>query len=100
VAEIFEKVGLIEFAIARVRMMGIPMDRYGGSVAAFDFNYLPRLHREGYVAPAVGDNAAPLPSPGGYILDSDPGLYENVLVLDFKSLYPSIMLTFHVDPLG
>ena len=29
-----------------------------------------------------------------------PGLYENVLVLDFKSLYPSIIRTFFIDPLG
>ena len=37
-------------------------------------------------------------SPGGYILDSKPGLYDNVLVLDFKSLYPSIIRTFGIDP--
>ncbi|MEI8642303.1 DNA polymerase domain-containing protein [Pseudoalteromonas sp. Hal099] len=29
-----------------------------------------------------------------------PGLYKNVIVLDFKSLYPSIMQTFYIDPLG
>jgi len=33
-------------------------------------------------------------------MDSTPGLYENVLVLDFKSLYPSIIRTFKIDPLG
>ena len=33
-------------------------------------------------------------------MDSVPGLYEDVLVLDFKSLYPSIIRTFLVDPLG
>ncbi len=33
-------------------------------------------------------------------MDSVPGLYENVVVLDFKSLYPSIIRTFAVDPLG
>jgi DNA polymerase elongation subunit (family B) len=37
-------------------------------------------------------------SPGGYVLESEPGLFENVLVLDFKSLYPSIIRTFRVDP--
>src|SRR6185369_12982973 len=31
--------------------------------------------------------------------DSKPGLYENVLVFDFKSLYPSIIRTFNLDPL-
>ena len=27
-------------------------------------------------------------------------IYQNVLVLDFKSLYPSIVRTFFIDPLG
>jgi DNA polymerase-2 len=33
-------------------------------------------------------------------MDSIPGLYTNVLVLDFKSLYPSIIRTFKIDPMG
>jgi len=33
-------------------------------------------------------------------MESIPGLYKNVLVLDFKSLYPSIIRTFKVDPMG
>ena len=33
-------------------------------------------------------------------MTSRPGLYNNVLVLDFKSLYPSIIRTFLIDPLG
>ena len=41
-----------------------------------------------------------LASPGGYVMDSRPGLYDNVLVLDFKSLYPSIIRTFKIDPMG
>jgi DNA polymerase-2 len=39
-------------------------------------------------------------SPGGFVLDSQPGIYDDVLVLDFKSLYPSIIRTFFIDPLG
>jgi DNA polymerase II len=37
-------------------------------------------------------------SPGGYVMQSLPGLYQHVLVLDFKSLYPSIIRTFSIDP--
>src|SRR5690606_33024721 len=37
-------------------------------------------------------------SPGGYVMNSRPGLYDNILVLDFKSLYPSIMRSFLIDP--
>ena len=37
---------------------------------------------------------------GGHILKPRPGLHEDVLVFDFKSLYPSIIRTFQIDPLG
>lgn len=100
VLDIFREADLVGFAVERQALTGLPMDRQGGSVAAFDNLYLPRLHRHGYVAPDVGDAMDGERSPGGYVMDSVPGLYENVVVLDFKSLYPSIIRTFHVDPLG
>jgi DNA polymerase-2 len=100
VLDIFAKVRLIDFAVERQRLTGLPMDKQGGAVAAFDQLYLPRLHRAGYVAPSVGDRGSIPNSPGGYVMNSVPGLYKNVIVLDFKSLYPSIIRTFLVDPLG
>ena len=98
VAGIVEKAGLVEFAMRRAELTGLGMDRQGGSVAAFDNLYLPRLHRAGRVAPDIVDARSGEGSPGGYILDSKPGLYDNVLLLDFKSLYPSIIRTFGIDP--
>ncbi|MCK5918596.1 MAG: DNA polymerase II [Cocleimonas sp.] len=100
VAEIFAKTDLINFFIQRAQMTGLAMDRIGGSAAAFDHLYLPRLHRHGFVAPDIGSHPNPENSPGGYVMDSQPGLYKNILVLDFKSLYPSIIRTFKIDPLG
>ncbi len=96
--EIFEHTNLINFAIERARLTGLEMDRQGGSVAAFDNLYLPRLHRKGYIAPNIGDYQGELSAPGGYVMDSKPGLHQSVLVLDYKSLYPSIIRSFHVDP--
>ena len=100
VNDIFEKADLLEFAVQRANLTGLAIDRMGGSVAAFDNLYLPRLHRKGFVAPDVKPDNSGLGSPGGYVLDSQPGIYENVLVLDFKSLYPSIIRTFCIDPMG
>ncbi len=100
VAEIFAKTDFINFFIQRAKMTGLAMDRIGGSAAAFDHLYLPRLHRHGFVAPDIGSDPNPKNSPGGYVMDSQPGLFKNVLVLDFKSLYPSIIRTFKIDPLG
>jgi DNA polymerase-2 len=96
--EIFDKAELINFSIERARLTGLEMDRSGGSVAAFDNLYLPRLHRKGYIAPNIGDYRGELNAPGGYVMDSKPGLQDSVLVLDYKSLYPSIIRTFRVDP--
>ncbi len=96
--DIFEQTSLLDFAIARSQMTGLNMDRLGGSVAAFDHLYLPRLHRAGFVAPNASQETPD--SPGGLVMNSQPGIFEHVLVLDFKSLYPSIIRTFCVDPMG
>lgn len=97
--DVFSKLKLLDFAIERSRITGLALDRMGGSVAAFENLYLPKLHRAGFIAPNRGDGLY-LESPGGYVLDSTPGFFEHVLVLDFKSLYPSIIRTFAIDPLA
>ena len=97
---IFQKTQLLAFAKLRAQLTGLSIDRIGGSVAAFTNLYLPKLHRSGYIAPNIGDGNLDLVSPGGYVMDSVPGLYDNVIVLDFKSLYPSIIRTFKIDPMG
>ncbi len=100
VDDIFRRTDLTDFVLQRAAMTGLSLGRQGGSVAAFDNLYLPRLHRAGLVANDVGAARHKEHSPGGYVMDSQPGLYDNVLVLDFKSLYPSIIRTFRIDPLG
>ncbi|MGL5948686.1 MAG: DNA polymerase II [Aeromonas sp.] len=99
VAEIFAHCKLLDFVVERAHLTGLSLDRIGGSVAAFTHLYLPRLHRSGYIAPNLPADTG-LASPGGYVMDSVPGLYQHVLVLDFKSLYPSIIRTFCIDPMG
>ncbi len=99
--EIFDKTGLLQIALERSKKSGLLLDRTGGSIASFDYIYLPRLHRAGYVANDLQDIAPPSqPLPGGYVLEPKPGFYREVMVLDFKSLYPSIIMTFLIDPLG
>lgn len=99
VLRIFDKANLLSFAMERAHTTGLQLDHFGGSIAAFSHHYLPRMHRLGYVAPNVGDVQGKS-SPGGYVMDSKPGFYDSVLVLDYKSLYPSIIRTFLVDPVG
>ena len=99
VTRIFAKTELLTFLLERASVTGLPADRSGGSVAAFTHLYMPLMHRQGFVAPNLGTNP-PQASPGGFVMDSQPGLYESVLVLDYKSLYPSIIRTFLIDPVG
>jgi DNA polymerase-2 len=99
VLDIFEHTKVLDFLTLRSQLTGLELDRMGGSVAAFINLYLPKLHRAGYIAPNRPEDGG-LASPGGYVMSSKPGLYQHVLVLDFKSLYPSIMRTFKIDPLG
>jgi DNA polymerase I len=38
------------------------------------------------------------PYAGGLVLSPKPGLHENIAVLDFKSMYPNIMITYNLSP--
>ncbi|MFQ5800897.1 MAG: DNA polymerase domain-containing protein, partial [Candidatus Hydrothermarchaeales archaeon] len=35
---------------------------------------------------------------GGYVMEPQKGLIENIVVFDFRSLYPSIIVTHNIDP--
>ena len=99
--EILERLRLVELAVERSRLTGLPLDRVSSSIAAFDFLYLSALGRRGVVAPSVrAASDAVEPQGGGHVLEPVPGLYANVVVLDFKSLYPSLIRSFEIDPLN
>ena len=100
VSEIFKKTGIIKQDVKRAQLSGLMMDRLGMMTAAFDHFYLPKLHREGFVASDVKDVEPSGQAAGGHVIEPVPGIYDNVAVLDFKSLYPSIILTFKIDPLS
>ena len=57
------------------------------------------MHRLGYVAPNLGD-VPPQASPGGYVMDSRPGLYDSVLVLDYKEPVSVDHSHLLIDPVG
>jgi DNA polymerase-2 len=100
VSEIFRKTGLLELYLRRAQISGMLLNQVGMSVAAFDHFFLPRLHRKGFVAPNAEDISGTEHAPGGYVMEPKPGIYNHVIVLDFKSLYPSIIQSFKIDPLS
>ena len=100
VLEILQKEGLLGLTLERSLLSGMQLDRVGASIASFDLVYLPALRARGFVAPSVDRDRKQVPVRGGAVLDSVPGLFRNVAVLDFKSLYPSLIRTFQLDPLA
>ena len=100
VADLLAQEGLLELAIERSLLSGMQLDRVGASIASFDLLYLPELRRRGLVAPSVEAERKAEPVGGGFVLDSIPGFFRDVAVFDFKSLYPSLIRTFHLDPLA
>ncbi|MEA3134591.1 MAG: polymerase, partial [Gammaproteobacteria bacterium] len=99
--QIVEKLNVVRLAFARSQLAGMTPDRVAASIASFDFLYLGELERMGIVAPTVhsGDSSADAQQ-GGHVLEPVAGLHRDVWVFDFKSLYPSIIRTFNIDPLS
>jgi len=101
VVQLLERTGLIELTVRRSLMTGMQLDRVGAQIAAIDSLYLRALRARGRVAPSVRRprDEELVGITGGLVLDSRPGLYRNIAVFDFKSLYPSLIRTFNIDPL-
>ncbi|MBW2274591.1 MAG: DNA polymerase II, partial [Deltaproteobacteria bacterium] len=100
VLDILEHEGLLDLAIERSLLTGMQLDRVSASIASFDLVVLPELRRSGRVAPDVEPDRESEALTGGAVLDSVPGLAEHVALFDFKSLYPSLIRTFNLDPLA
>lgn len=100
VTEIFRSTGLIDLLVKRSQISGLLLDQLGMMSAAFDHFYLPKIHRAELVAPNISDVKLTQHAAGGYVIDPEPGIYKDVIVLDFKSLYPSIIQSFKIDPVS
>mgnify|MGYP002815369258 CR=1 FL=1 len=99
VRDILEQEGLVDLTLRRSLLTGLPLDGAWGSIAAFDVLYTSELHRRKHVAPTLGvDRIGQGGAPGGLVFAPEPGIFKHVFVFDFKSLYPSIIRTFNIDP--
>jgi DNA polymerase-2 len=100
VLDILDHEGLLDLTVERSLLTGMQLDRVGASIASFDLVYLPELRQRGFAAPSVSSERPSTPVQGGAVLASRPGIFEQVAVFDFKSLYPSLIRTFGLDPLA
>lgn len=96
--KIIYEADLLDLTIQRSLLTGMSLDRVNSSIASLDFLYLQRARKNNLVCPSniPGDREARIK--GGHVMESKPGIYDNIIVLDFKSLYPSIIKTFNIDP--
>jgi DNA polymerase II len=99
VLEILRVTGLDALTVRRAALTGVSLELAWTSIPAFERVYGAALRARNILQPVrvehVVDGAA-----GGTVLEAEAGLFSNVLVFDFRSLYPSLMRTFHIDPLA
>jgi DNA polymerase II len=100
VIKILEKKNLVELSIQRSLLTGMQLDRVKASIASLDNLYIRETLKRGYVCKTSDFRERDARIKGGYVKESVPGIYDYIIVLDFKSLYPSIIRTFNIDPLA
>jgi DNA polymerase-2 len=100
--QILAKLNLVPLAFARSQLSGMTPDRVAASIASFDFLYLSELEPLRIAAPSVRSDDARVSAAqhGGHVLEPVAGLHDDVWVFDFRSLYPSVIRTFNIDPLS
>ncbi|MEI8094521.1 MAG: DNA polymerase domain-containing protein [Spirochaetales bacterium] len=96
---ILEVTGLGELTVRRASLTGVSLDLAWTSIPVFERIYGMELARRGVLAPP-DEGRDVSGAAGGMVLDAKVGLFSDVVVFDFRSLYPSIIRTFGIDPLG
>jgi DNA polymerase-2 len=98
VYDIINEKHLIELTKRMTGITGLQLDRVKAAIASLDSLYLRESQKRGIVCPSVSGESRKRVT-GGLVQEPKYGIYEYVLLFDFKSLYPSIMATFNIDPL-
>lgn len=98
VIDILNKTKVIDLSIKRSLLTGLPLNKVSASIAALDSLYLRETKKIGIVCPSMFYQVKEQNITGGYVKNPEPGIYSYVDVLDFKSIYPSLILTFNIDP--
>lgn len=99
-----EKVLPLQYALSRI-VGQTPFDISRASTSAMvDWLLLREAHKKGEIAsnPPGGkeyQRRASQSYEGAYVLEPEKGLHENLVQLDFRSLYPSIIISHNIDPL-
>ena len=99
-----EKFLPLQYALSRI-VGQTPFDISRASTSAMvDWLLLREAHKRDEIAPNPPGGKeykerASQSYEGAYVLEPEKGLHENLVQLDFRSLYPSIIITHNIDPL-
>ena len=96
--KIAQKLQLLELMVERSAITNTPLVKVQSPIASLDIMYLTQLKQQHYVANSHYNFTDTSQIEGAYVINPKPNFYENVFVFDFKSLYPSIIMTFNIDP--
>jgi DNA polymerase II len=99
VLRILARTGLDVLTAKRSALTGVSLDLAWTSIPAFERIYAAELRARRVLPPPRAERRVS-GAAGGTVLEAVPGFFPNVLVFDFRSLYPSIMRTFNIDPLA
>nr|VUD33709.1 DNA polymerase II [Raoultella sp. NCTC 9187] len=83
VTRIFQKTEIVPFLLERATVNGLPADRHGGVGGRLQPPLFSAHAPAGLRCANLGEVAAG--HPGGYVMDSRPGLYDSVLVWTTKA---------------
>jgi DNA polymerase I len=102
------RLNLLDKYIALAKISGVlPQDILdSGETTRIENLILREFNKEGFIIPcrpdnhevAKRENARKVELKGGFVIEPDKGLHSSVLVLDFKSMYPSLIRTYNICP--
>jgi len=90
---------ILDFAIQLSSLVGLPLDQVGTAAVGFRVEWF--LIRHAYQMGELVPKKVERPYTsyaGALVLEPKPGIHENIAVLDFKSMYPNIMITYNASP--
>jgi DNA polymerase I len=90
---------LLDFAMQLASLTSLPLDHVMTAAVGFRVEWflIKRAQKIGELIPKRIEQTY-RPYAGGLVLSPKPGLHENIAVLDFKSMYPNIMITYNLSP--
>lgn len=90
---------MLGFATQLSSLVGLPLDHVGAAAVGFRVEWflIRQAQKIGELVPARGPRPY-IPYAGALVLEPKPGVHEDIAVLDFKAMYPNIMLLKNVSP--